>query len=181
MESINEEIDTKNKKSNWGGKREGSGRPEGAESQATKDKKIVKEEMKQRIMRSKDALLNSQMNLAQGIQMLFKIETIEIKNKDGIVIKNERQKPELITSQDEIENYLAGDYDNKDNVYYFITTEKPDNKAIDSMFDRAFDKARQNVGVDGGEEGKPINIINYVNATGKIPTKKISDTDKPSV
>ena len=177
---MSEEIDTKNKKSNWGGKREGSGRPEGAESQATKDKKVVKEEMKQRIMRSKDSLLNSQMNLAKGCQFLFVIETTRFKDKDG-KWKEERKKPRIVEDQNTIEKYLAGELDNEKDEYYFMTTQKPDNKAIDSMFDRAFDKARQNVGLDGGEEDKPITVINYGNTTRKIPTSKLPDTDKPSV
>ena len=167
MESIKEEIDTKNKKSNWGGKREGSGRPEGAESQATKDKKIVKEEMKQRIMRSKDSLLNSQMNLAKGCQFLFVIETIKSKDKDG-KWKEEKKKPRIVEGQKTIESYLAGELNNEKDEYYFMTTQKPDNKAIDSMFDRAFDKARQNVGLDGGEEGKPIPLEVRVSANQSI-------------
>ncbi len=183
MEPIKESIEKQKDNSAYsknGGARPGAGRPKGGENQATKDKRIVKEEMKQRIMRSKDALLNSQMNLAKGCQFLFVIETIKFKDKDG-KWKEEKKKPVIVEDQETIENYLAGELDNEKDEYYFMTTQKPDNKAIDSMFDRAFDKARQNVGLDGGEEGKPINIVNYGDTTGKIPTPKIPDTDKPSV
>lgn len=189
METVKEVLDTKKKKSNWGGRREGSGRPEGAESQATKDKKIVKEQMIQRIMRSKDALLNSQMNLARGCQFLFVIETKKFK-KDG-VWKEEKQKPRIVEDQHTIEKYLAGELDNEDNEYYFMTTQKPDNKAIDSMFDRAFDKARQTMGLDGGEEGKPISlevkreankiIEDYLNENPKDITIRQQGDDKSSV
>ena len=180
MEAIKEELGNKKENPKWGGPRPNSGRPKGGENQATKDKRVVKEEMKQRIMRSKDSLLNSQMNLAKGCQFLFVIETTRFKDKDG-KWKEERKKPRIVENQNTIEKYLAGELDNEKDEYYFMTTQKPDNKAIDSMFDRAFDKARQNVGLDGGEEDKPITVINYVNATRKIPTPKLPDTDKPSV
>lgn len=173
---MSEENENKKEESNWGGKREGSGRKEGSENQKTKDKRIVKEEMKQRVLRNVDSLMNSQMSLAEGCQMLFKIETYKYQDKDGNW-KEEKKKPAIVESQKEIEDYLAGEYDDEKDVYYFITTKVPDNKAIDSMFDRVFGRARQNIGLDGGEEGKPINIINYGDTTGKIPTKKISDTN----
>lgn len=144
----------KKKKPKWGGKRENSGRPLGGENEATKKRKVVEGEMKDRIIRSVDNLLNSQMNLAQGCQMLFKVK----RDKKG-----KETKPQLVTSQDEIERYLAGSEElDKDN-YYFITTSVPDNRAIDSLLDRTFGKARQNIGLDGGDEDKPIPIINLKN------------------
>ena len=115
--------------------------------------------MRQRVIRSKDALMNSQMNLASGCQLLFKIETVKYKDKDGNW-KEEKKKPKIVESQEEIEDYLAGDYEDEKDVYYFITTKVPDNKAIDSLFDRTFGKARQNIGLDGGKDGEPIPILN---------------------
>ena len=159
MEAVKEEIENLKKKSNWGGKRKGSGRKEGGENQATKDKRTVEKELKQRIMRSKDSLLNSQMNLAKGCQFLFVIETIKFK-KDGMW-KEERKKPRIVEDQYTIEKYLAGDLDSEKDEYYFMTTQKPDTRAIDSMFDRVFGKARQNIGLDGGEEGEPIVIDGF--------------------
>lgn len=132
------------------------------ETEEFHNKKIAKKEalkeLKQRIMRSKEVLLNSQMNLAQGVQMLFKSKKLTIEDKDGNAIEIKKEKPVLVESQSEIESYLAGEYDDDKDNYYFITVDKPDNKAIDSMFDRAFDKPRQNVGLDGGEEGEPISL-----------------------
>ena len=80
--------------------------------------------------------------------MLYKIE----KDDDG-----NHKKPILITSQEEIERYLAGDYDESEE-YYYITTEKPDNKAIDSLLDRTFGKAQQSV--DLTSDGDRIDNIN---------------------
>ena len=132
-------------KKELGGEREGAGRPPGKENEATMTKRLVKKALEKRILNSADDLINSQMNLAKGVQMLYKIE----KDKDG---KN--KKPELVIMQEEIEAYLAGECEGD---YYFITTERPDNKALDSLLDRTFGKARQNVGLDGGEdeEGNP--------------------------
>lgn len=139
------EIENLNDKSNWGGKREGAGRPVGSKDPETIEKEKVLAEMKSRIAKSAQHLLDSQMNLAQGVQMLYKIEKDE---------KGNNKKPELITSPQVIEDYLAGFYKGNNEEYYFITTERPDNKALDSLFDRTFGKATTNVDVDvtsGGE------------------------------
>jgi hypothetical protein len=145
-------LENSKENSSWGGARENAGRKKGSENEETKKKKVAKKEMIERIIRSKDALLNAQLNLAQGVQMLFKIEK-EI-TEEG---KERKSKPILVTNQEEIEDYLAGEYEEgKD--YYFITTERPDNKALDSLFDRAFDKSKQPL-VGGDEDDKPIEFI----------------------
>lgn len=148
------------------------GRPEGSQNKATLEKKLVEEEMKQRVLRSADQLMNAQMNLAQGVQMLFKI----VKDEDGKKVG----KPELVTDQIEIEEYLAGEYEGGDTDYYFMTTERPDNKALDSLFDRTLGKAVQRV---GNPDGSNINfeIVNYGDVKREIPAEGLSDTDIASV
>lgn len=136
-------LENLNNKSTHGGKREGAGRKEGSISKKTKEQNIVEEEFRQRVLKSMEELMNSQMNLAQGCQMLFRIEVT--KDKSG---KETRSKPELVTSQTTIEEYLAGELEDEDD-YYFITTNKPDNKALDSLIDRVFGKAHQSLKVDG--------------------------------
>lgn len=123
----------KDNSSSWGGARDNAGRPKGSENEETKKRRVVEKAFKQRVLRSADELINSQMSLAKGVQMLYCIE----KDKDG---KN--KKPRLVDSQQEIEEYLEGNYDNNKD-YYFITTERPDNRAIDSLFDRVFGRATQ--------------------------------------
>lgn len=140
-----DKLENSKNQSNWGGAREGSGRPKGSENQSTKEKKEVEKEMKERILKSVDSLLNAQMSLAQGVQMLYRIE----KDEDG-----KQKKPELVTSQAEIEDYLAGEYDDGLD-YYFITTQRPDNRALDSLFDRVFGKAPQKTELTG-KNGGPI-------------------------
>lgn len=160
-----EEIENKNEKSKWGGKREGAGRKEGTKNSNTIEDNIVKEEMRQRVIRSVGSLMDSQMNLAKGCQLLFKIV------KKG-------EKPILVVDQKEIENYLAGEYEDNKKEYYFITTKVPDNKAIDSLLDRTFGKARQNIGLDGGEKGKPIPILNLDNVLPNNSDKENSENEK---
>lgn len=53
--------------------------------------------------------------------------------------------------------------------------------AVKEIHDRTMGKPRQNIGVDGGEEDKPITVVNYGDTTGKIPAPKLPNTDKPSV
>lgn len=147
------------KKSNLGGRRPGAGRKKGGENQATKDRKIAEKEMKDRIIRSKEALMNSQMNLAQGCQFLFVIETNRYKDKNG-KWQESKSKPKIVEDQDIITAYLAGELDNGKDEYYFMTTQKPDNKAIDSLFDRTFGKPKQPlVGGDDDDDPLVINIL----------------------
>jgi len=118
------------------------GRPKGSVSKETKMRLAKEKEMHNRIVKSVDALLNSQMVLAKGTSFLFKIDV----NKSG----NQRGKPVLVTKQKEIEEFLAGKKEEEKGVYYFITTDKPDNKAIDSMLDRVFGKAKQSMDLTTG-------------------------------
>ena len=133
--SMEDKLENLEDKPNWGGKRPNSGRPLGSMNKSTREQKEVENYYKDRVKDSIESLVNSQMNLAKGIQMLFKIHTNS---------KGERSKPELVTSQSEIEEYLAGDYDDSED-YYFITTKAPDNKALDSLLDRTIGKASQKI------------------------------------
>jgi len=126
------------KKSRWGGARQNSGRPAGSMNKKTREKKEAEDYFKQRIIDSIEEIVNSQMNLAKGCQMLFRID--KEKDSKGKEIKS---KPMLVTSQDEIESYLAGEYDDDQESYYFITTERPDIRALDSLTNRVFGKPPQ--------------------------------------
>lgn len=92
--------------------------------------------------------MNAQMNLAMGVQMLYKITTDK---------KGNRSKPELITDQPTIEAYLADELGDEENEYYFITTERPDNRALDSLFDRSFGKAKQPIELDADIRSRNLN------------------------
>jgi len=131
-------------------KRVFNGREEGSENKLTISKKKAGIEMQKRIIRATRKLLDSQMNLAQGVQYLFKLKKIYIEKENKWVIPK-GGKPEIVKDREEIADYLAGEFDGKDDCdYYFLTAEKPDNKALDSLFDRAYGKATQNIKADVG-------------------------------
>jgi len=132
-----------------GGARPGAGRKKGGENKKTKDDKVVQEAFRQRVLKSMGSLIDSQMALAKGVQMLFRIKTVRFIDPKSGVKKVEKKKPELVEDSTTIADYLAGDYDDDDDVYYFMTTAKPDNKALDSLIDRVFGKATNNLKVDG--------------------------------
>ena len=60
--------------------------------------------------------------------------------------KNEKRKTELVTDPDEIRNFIDehdGCNGEIDGEYYFITTEKPDNSALDSLLNRAYGRPKE--------------------------------------
>lgn len=140
------------------------GRPKGKKSAATLEKEKVLAEVRQRIMRNAQLILDAQMSLARGQQFLYKIEKKKkIGPKGGV--SYERQKPVLVTSEWEIREYLDGisehGYANADNdqeaTYYFITTKEPSNLALDSMLNRALGKPTESLELTG-KDGGPISL-----------------------
>ena len=85
---------------------------------------------RERVAKHADLLFDYQFTLARGCTVLYRVE----KDKQG----NDKS-PVMVTDQSEVMDYLAGKL--KDGKYRFITTEKPDNRAIDSLLDRTFGKA----------------------------------------
>lgn len=165
----NSNNNTEDTKGQWGGFRPNGGRPVGSKNKATLERKLLDDAIKQRVLRGHKKLLDSQFTLAHGCSYLYMIET-KYFGKKAV-----KQKPVLITDPDTIEAYLNGDLDGEPDEYYYITTERPDNKAIDSLIDRVTGKARQNIGLDGGEDGKPIKQ----DITGMKISKDDDKIDKP--
>lgn len=138
------------------------GRPKGAKSQTTLVKEAVLREFRNKVLQAADVLFNSQLHVATGQTFLYKIEKeLQIGPKGGK--KYIRSKPKLVTDQWEIENYLMGKYeegdaedeDDPNATYYYLTTQQPDNKAIDSLLDRTFGKASQPI---AGDPDSPLNV-----------------------
>lgn len=137
------------------------GRPPGRKNDATLKREAVLKAMQQRIMTAADLLLDSQFTLARGCSYLYKIEkyfekVTDDKGKTRRVLK--RKPPKLVTDEWEIREYLAGVVDESEledddptATYYFITTEKPDNRAIDSLYARTFGRAVQPVALTDSE------------------------------
>lgn len=135
-------------KARKGGYRPNAGRPRGSKNKLTKDAKVREKGIKERILKNVDELVNSQLILAKGAQFLYQIK---MRNVAG------RRKPEHILIKDpkKIKAFLDGDLDEE---YCYISTQAPDNKAIDSLLDRAFGKATTQGNVNHEFN---VNLINY--------------------
>src|SRR5690242_2368449 len=115
-----------------GGKRPGAGRKKGSKSKKTLEKEKVLAVLRQRIMKAADLIFDGQLSLARGQQFLYKIEKVKkVGPKGGI--SYERQRPQLVTNQSEIEQYLEGLIENTDleddpgATYFYLTTKEPSN------------------------------------------------------
>lgn len=139
------------------------GRPKGAVSDEKKAQQEAFKELKMSVLRMQKSLLNAQAGVAKGLTFLYVITT----NSKGV-----RSKPELVTSQATIEEYLADELEDSENEYYFMSTKEPDTKAIDSLLDRVHGRARQNIGLDGGDDDKPIAIQTVENELKSWANKK---------
>lgn len=127
------------------------GRPKGSKDKATIERERILAEYRNKIMQHANILFKNQMHLAQGVSYLYKF----VKGK---------QKAQLVEDPKEIEQYILSEMGqviqkedklDKEAQYYFITTEKPDNRAIDSMLDRTFGRATQPI---GGDKEHPLEI-----------------------
>ena len=128
-----------------GGVRKGAGMKKGQVTKKKLEEKIANEYIRQRVFKAIPNIITAQMNLARGCQYLFKLEKIYDKKSNQWIVPKGSQ-PKIVKDKDEIASYLAGDYNDKPEAdYYFLTTEKPDNKALDSLLDRTLGKATQKV------------------------------------
>ena len=145
-----------------GGKRIGAGKKKGSKNKKTLEREMVLAALRQRTMQHADILFNAQITLARGQTFLYKIEKELVVGPKGGK-KYVSSRPKLVTDQQEIEDYLAGlveegdmtDEKDPSATYYFLTAKEPDNKAIDSLLDRTFDKSPQRVEMTG-RDGEPL-------------------------
>lgn len=136
-----------------GGKRPGAGRRPGSKGKKTLEKELELQYIKDRVTAAKKKIVDAQISLAQGVSFLFRIDKVRKKNGDIAFEK----KPVLVTNEEEIEGYLAGDFEEDDDSYYYITAIKPENAAIDSLLDRTIGKPKQTTELVG-PNGGPIEI-----------------------
>lgn len=122
-----------------GGARPGAGRKPGKQSQKTIERIEALRQFRERVAKRVDEFYNAQFSLAVGNQYLYRI--------DEEVGDNGRKKRThvLVTDPDEIKTALDGDLGQVGEGYYYLTTQTPNNQAIDSMLDRTFGKAQQSV------------------------------------
>ena len=123
-----------------GGARPGAGKPKGYVHQSTLEREAVLERFRQRAMANADALYNAQYSLAVGSQMVFRRDTVEDENGKKKTIHT------LVTDPIEVKEMLdatAAEGGKVGEDYYIITTIQPDNRALDSIFDRTFGRPTQ--------------------------------------
>jgi hypothetical protein len=132
-----------------GGARPGAGRKPGKMEAATIKRLRILEAYKAKVQKAAGILFLKQMALAQGVSYLYKIQVDE---------NGKRQKPKLVTDTKEIEDYLMEQVET--DGYFFVHTERPDSRTIDSMLDRTFGKApgKLDVTSDGKEIQQPVII-----------------------
>lgn len=147
----NDKITQSNLNSSKEDGRKNNGRIKGSMNKATAESKVAKKRFIERVNKSADKLFNAQLSIATGTQMLFMIKTDS---------KGNRRKPEIVTDVETISRFLDenegvdGTLDD-DTEYYFMTTARPDNTAIDSLINRSFGKANESVDVT--TNGESIN------------------------
>lgn len=120
-------------------------------------------QLQQFVLQNVRPLFQAQLSLAKGISHIYRV---------SIGPKGGRSEPELVTDQDELHEAIqaidvGGGYgdvaqddggENEEAIthrYYFLSTKAPDNKAIDSLIDRAFGKSVTRI---AGGDGGPIQI-----------------------
>ncbi len=162
-----------------GGKRPGAGRPKGSLDTRTIEKKAAEKLFTDRVIKHVDQLFNSQLFLAEGQNFVYRIDYY--KDEDG----KKRKKFVLVSDPEEITSVLdeteglGGMVDEK---YYVVTSKSPDNKAIDSLMDRAFGKAISKTELSGKDgDAIQVKVISYGdNPSPPVPAPVVSDTPTPS-
>lgn len=150
-----------NNQSNRGGVRPGAGRKPGAESETTKIRRKALQEFRDRVSAQVHSLLDAQLNLAKGVSYMYRIDEIEKTGSNGK--KYIAKEHVLVTDPEEIKHALDDDLVNGED-YYYITTKTPDNKALDSVLDRTFGRATQNIGFGEDDEGQIKRVeIEFIN------------------
>lgn len=144
-----------------GGARPGAGRKKGGMNDRTRERLEALKLFKDRVAQHVNVLFDAQINLARGLAFMYRID--EEENSRGQMVK----KHVLVTDPKEIQKAL--DEGLIDTDYYYITTEKPDNRAIDSLLDRGFGKPEQSV--DLTSKGKEIAGVIALPAR-EIPTEQ---------
>lgn len=132
------------------------GRPPGTKNPETLKREEVLRQFRQKAMRAANVLFNSELHVATGQTFLFRIDKEWVPT--GTSKKGEpkgyykRLKPKLVTSPDEIEEYLLnkhtdeGDPDDDQDPgssFYFMTAKEPNTAGIKDLLDRALGSVAQ--------------------------------------
>jgi len=144
--------------------RKGGFNKRGKRNAKTIEKEKITKKMNDRILEITDSLINSQVSIAKGIQVLYRIDPL-YKTVKGKRVKIGNKKPKIVTDDDEIVAYLNKLNGNEDDgydmdldAYYFLTKQRPDNKALQALLDRAHGKAKESLDIQNpdGSLNKPM-------------------------
>lgn len=114
-------------------------------------RRLARERVRERVFGVQDQLLNAQISVALGTSYLYRVDI----DDDG-----NRKRPVQVVDENEIQSYISGLFSHdKQREYYYIHTEKPDVRAIDSLLDRGLGKATS---VDeSGQDEQQQGVILY--------------------
>ena len=132
-----------------GGVRAGAGMKKGQLTSETQLRRKALRNYRVRVTRLTDKLLNAQLSLALGVAYLIRVDVI---NKGK---KNEYKKHVVVDDPKEIVDYFNEDVDS--DQYYYISTEKPDVRALWDILERTYGKPEQNI--DMTSKGGEIKIV----------------------
>lgn len=157
------------KKQGRGGARKGAGRPKGKMEKRSIEKMMVKKEVENRIAKHAQKLLTAQLSVALGTQFLFMRYMIETP-------KGKRwSRFERVEDPDVMRQYLDGELKDRKTEYYMITAEKPDVGTIDSLLDRTFGRAPQNLNI---KDDRPDPIATILGKFGLLDEEGNSNAGK---
>ena len=132
-----------------GGARPGAGIKKGTKFKRTLEKEAVARAFRERVFAHADHLFHAQLSRAVGSVMVFRVD--EITDRSG----KSKEVHTLVTEPDEIKLVLDSNGGQAGKVganYYFVTAVAPDNKAIDSLLDRALGRAVQSIEITESPE-----------------------------
>lgn len=143
---------------------------------------------RERTVKMTDVLFEAQLTIAKGLSFLFRIDKEFVKTGDGKEGPRgyyRAKKPVLVTSSEEMRQYLEdeivnGDVDDEHDEaasYYYITAVPPSNMAIDSLMDRTHGRSKSELEVNINVP-KPIYGGQSQLPAGKkaLPPKKVKAT-----
>lgn len=140
------------KSSGRGGARPGAGRPKGKAEPQTIERAAALQAFRERVAKNVDKLFNAQLNLATGERYLMVKKTVYID-------KEKKTWHEIVEDPNDIKAYLDGELTNTDTDYYYMSVKPANNMAIDSLLDRTFGKAQQNMKLEGDRDNPVVSIL----------------------
>lgn len=154
-----------------GGARKGSGMKKGQKTQKTIEKEEARKAYQQLVLQNLRPLFGSQLSLARGVSYVYRIDRHYTKGSpvrvEHVLLEDPR---EIADALDIIENADPNGTEDG-NGFYYVTTKAPENRAIDSLLDRALDKSKQVTDVTS--DGKAIlgNAIVFSNFKDETDSK----------